>query len=306
MIAPPSCTRLPPMRCIRLSLLVLCLGAACPAAGAELRLVNGARIPGTLAREEGELILWKADLLGEIRVPRAALAPESAAMLAPPQVPERSWKSSGKLGVALDIDMRDEDSEQLDVDARMAWLRGKRRHRIDASADYEREEGQTSEDEAQLTYQADFLLERGWYVFGLVEYRRDREATVQEAIALGPGVGREFHLDKRLDLALEAAVTELDADVEQVGGYRDEAAVVRWRSTWKMPWWRMELFHRGEYAWVLQQDDLNRLEARTGLTVPVREKLVGELRLDYERYGTSPPGESDEDLEWVLALAWRW
>jgi hypothetical protein len=294
------------MRCARLSLVLLGLATTCSAAGAELRLENGARLPGTLVRDEGERIVWRADLLGEIAVPRSAIAAESAALLVPVEPASSEWKRSGKIGVALDIDMRDSDSEELDVDARLAWQRDKRRHRIDASVDYEREEGQASEDEAELTYQADFLLERGWYVFGLLEYRRDREATVQEAIAVGPGVGREFHFGKRLDFALECAVTELDADVEQVGGYRDEAAILRWRGTWKLPWWRMELFHRGEHAWVVQQSELSHFEARTGLTVPVRDKLVGELRMDYEHYGTSPPGENDEDLEWVLSLAWRW
>jgi hypothetical protein len=330
----------------------LCAATACAgllatgAAGAgELRLVNGALIPGELARVESRHIVWKADLVGEITVDKSAVrsldsstrlalqpapatpaardcrlrvagdaadldcpdaAPRSVSLaLLRPAPPLRS--DTGRLGVALDLERGDDAAQdQIDADLRVTRLRGKRRHGLEATIDYERSAGETTEDEAELLYQGDYLLQGGWYLYGLTEYRRDREASIQESLQIGIGAGYAIEPRDDLRLRVQAGISEVDFDLEDGTDRVTEAGTVRWSGSWSAPWLRAELSHEGKFGAVLEDVDINLLETKTGVSVPISGGLRGELRLDYDRYGISVDGGPREEIEWVLGLGYRW
>jgi hypothetical protein len=236
---------------IRVCLLAAVCAAALTARAGELRLRNGAVIPGELVRADAAHLVWKADLLGDIRVPRTAvLALDSGSALAlQSRTAPADHEDSGKLTVSLDLDRGDSSAEdQLDVDARAVRRRGQRRHTFEGSVDYEQDATRTTEDEAELLYQGDYLLRDGWFLYGLGEYRRDREAAIQESVMIGAGAGYEFRPLPELALRIQAGVNEVEFNIDGQGKELTEAGTVRWRGSWKTPWHDLELSHEGNYC----------------------------------------------------------
>lgn len=327
---------------LHLSLIYLLLLASTASYGGELRLRNGAVLPGELLRIEASRLVWNADLLGQLSVEKSdilSLESDAAISLQTPagtilsacrlrmaegtdvqstcaegagkqplaalRQGTASREGTGKITAALSLKRNQNDTDELDVDARSTWRRGLFRHELEGSLDYEERNGITTEDEAELLWQADRLLRDNWYAFSMLRYYRDRNSSIQEATALIVGMGREFRPLPDIDVALQAGVGEVELNLDQSGKNLENAGSVRWRGDWKLPWKGMALFHEGEFSWVLDDNEINRLETRSGLSIPVTRAVIAELRLDYQRYGIDFEGQ-DDDLEWVFSLGYRW
>lgn len=70
--------------------------------------------------------------------------------------------------------------------------------------------------------------------------------------------------------------------------------------------WKLQLFHSAEFIWVLDDRGIYRLESKTGLTLPLIDGLVAELRLDYDHSSAPSTRLENSDTEAVLALGYRW
>ena len=326
-----------------LSICAVCLAGSVQ--GGELRLSNGAILPGELRGLEHDTLVWDADLIGEMKVPKDAVvsmhstqridvmpdghAPRKACLVSidagqaslacsddveAPQAPlmalreaPKEHQDSGKITVELDLERGSNATEdQLDIDSRFERTRGNRRHNFEGSIDYERNASRTTQDEAELLYQGDYLLGGGPYLYALTEYRRDRQASIQESLALGVGAGYEFSLRPDVDLRLQAGISEIDVNLVDTGKEYAEAGSLRWMARWQMPWHGLELSHEGQYGVVLEDRQIYLLETRSALSVPIAGGWISELRLDYDRYGVSSDGDGRADIEWVFALGYRW
>ena len=64
--------------------------------------------------------------------------------------------------------------------------------------------------------------------------------------------------------------------------------------------------HSGELGWVFSISDGYLFQSKTGVTVPLYQGLVAELRLDYDRSGVKVGDNGNYDMEWVLGLGYHW
>jgi len=320
--------------------LLLC--AAALAQAGELRLRNGAVIPGELQRVEAHKVVWAADLIGTISVETRAIASLSSATKERLRVGDAelegcsvrggprdvvvdcpdtreiatTWhdvetaeaESSGKITASLTRERGNDFTDEYEGDARATLRRGTRRHELDASVNYEKKYDRTTEDEAELSYQLDFLRDRGWYWYTRVDYERNRFEALQEATSGGAGIGRNLHLARGLGLRLQAGPSLARFDLDDYGRGTEEGGDLQWRLDWKTALWALDLvfFHEGEYRWLLGNTDVSRLESRTGIAVPLVQRLIAEIRLDYDRVGVQVPGVDNTDQEWVFALGYTW
>lgn len=311
------------------------------ASAGEIRLRNGAILPGELQRIEVSRLIWNADLIGQLSIEKSDVlslrsdagialhdadgATRTACLLqmdggdvqarcaegaleqplSTLRQAATTREGTGKITAALSMKRNANDTDELDIDARTTWRRGRFRYELEASRDYDERNGITTDDEAELLWQADRLLGNDWYAFSMLRYYRDWNSSIQETAALVVGMGHEFHPLPDLDLALQAGVGEVGFNLDQSGKQIENAGSIRWRSDWKLPWRSMALFHQGEFSWVLDDDAINRLETRSGLSLPLLSGILAELRLDYQRYGIDFEGQKD-DLEWVFSLGYRW
>lgn len=180
--------------------------------------------------------------------------------------------------------------------------------RVEGSFDYEKKPDRTPDDEANLSYQLDFLRRDGWYLYTRLDYTRDRLEALQESALAGAGVGRTLHPWHGVNLRLQGGPDVVRFDLQDVGRGTEEGGNLQWRVDWKTGLWKLDLtlFHEGEYGWLFVDTDVSRLDTRTGVSIPLIERLVAEIRLDYDRVGVQLPGIDNTDEEWVFALGYKW
>lgn len=313
------------------------------ALGGELQLDNGARIPGELKRIEATKLVWSADLIGDITIDKANVVSmhtstrsdlETAAgevlrdcglsssegrtelecagqsatttTLALLEPAKALVESSGKITTSMTVERGENNKDELELDAHSSWRRLQRRHEFDASIDYEEKHGNRSDDEASLNYELDLLRRNGWFWFSLLAYSRDRFDNIQESAGIGGGLGRDMNPASNLKLRVQAGPGVVHLDINGAGRHYKEVGDLKWSGTWDTGLWKMELFHSGDYLWALDNIDIYRLKTKSGITVPLANGLVVELRVDFDRSSAVTDVVDNTDMEWVFALGYRW
>jgi hypothetical protein len=333
------------MRAGLILLVTLALAGIDTASAGTLELTNGAVLPGEFRRIEGSKVIWEADLIGEIRVEASDIAqmestapeplrvdgvdlPERCALqasgakvtvacadLAPITTswaevgrPGRAREGSGKITTALTYERGNSYSDEFEFDAVARWRYQRLRHKLEATIDYEEKRQGKTEDEATLDYQLDYLLRDDWYVYGRTEYARDRFATVQEGLLAGIGIGRTWDFANNLDLLVQAGPDFGYFDIQNYGRLKENGGNLQWRIDYERSLWKFDikLFHEGEFAWIFRDTDLNRLDTKSGIELPLLYGILAELRLEYDRIGVSLPEVDNTDIEWVFALGYKW
>ncbi len=323
---------------------VLLLSTACLSRAGELHLDNGAILPGELVSIEPSTLAWKADKIGAITVakvdvlnlqtsqrvavreglhqpqqddclvavragkwsvdcgPGPVQAVAFAQLRSLPQVPS----STGKLSLALAIDRGANPSEELTFDLNARWLRRGYRHNVYISTDYEQTNGTTTDDDADAHYQYDLLRPRDWYWFGRLRYYRDEFEALQQVYAAGGGVGRDASPSDALSLSLQGGPALMYYQYQDRGWQTEPGASLRWTVVWDTPWRGVEASHSGELGWIFSISDAYLFQSKTGISFPLYQGLVAEMRLDYDRTGVEVGNNGDYDMGWVLALGYKW
>lgn len=325
--------------------LALCALLAVGAARAgELRLANGAVLPGEMVRVETAHLVWKAEMVGEIRVLKTnvaslqstlrrdlklagveenledcvingdaeamsvqcgdAAAIDSAITGIEEWSPGRPF--TGRVALAADIQHGNTETSEYELDLRTSLKRGRLRHNLETDLDYETNRGIETQNEAEGSYQLDYLLRGGWFVYGRGNYYRNNFSSLNQVVALGGGAGRDMLWDNGAYASIQAGISEARFVVENVEQIATRVGLVRWRAGWRMPWWEIRFFQEGEFNWMVDRSHLNRFESSTGIDVPLPAGLIGELRYDWDHLGTRNDGGERTDAEWVLALGYQW
>ena len=330
-------------------LATLLLGACASHAG-SLTLTNGATIPGTLARIEGGMVIWAAELIGEIKVAETLISELESSIppglqlresdlaqdcvltasggdlsvqcasdapvparwtefAKPKPTPTPIRERSGKITSALSMERGNTDADEIEIDANATWRKASHRQRLEFSAEYETKRDITTNHEASLDYQFDYLRRNGWFNYARSEYRQNRFASIEESMLVGVGIGRDWTLSGTTRLMIQGGLDQGRFRLQDGTRADGEGGNLQWRLNHERQLWKLEfqLFHEGEFAWVLRDSDLQRIETRTGVQIPLLlAGLVGEIRLDYDQIAVNIPGVDDTELEWVFALGYKW
>lgn len=322
----------------------LLLFLASLAQGGELRLDNGALLPGELANVGASTLVWRADKIGEVTVAKSDVlslqTSRRTAVESAPGAPAQSgctvgvensrWSihcdaepptpvafaelrtlppatsSTGVLAASLDIDRGSNASEEATVDLDARWLRPGYRHLVDVSIDYEQSDGDTTEDNADASYQFDILRDRGWYWFSRARYFRDDFQALQEAYTGSGGIGRELTPARDLTLTLQAGPAITYYYYNGQDGEMEPAAGTKWTALWHTPWFGIDASHTGEFNQLFSSADAYLFQSKTGLSFPLYRGLIAQLRLDYDRSGVNIGDNARYNQEWVLALGYKW
>jgi hypothetical protein len=318
---------------------------ACLASAGELRLDNGAVLPGELASIGITTLVWKADKIGEVTVAKTDVVslqtsnrtPLELALEHPAQadclvgVKNRDWSvdcsdqstsqavafaelhttppatsSTGKLTIALDIDRGANPSDEINADLNARWLRPGYRHKVDVSIDYQETNGDVSDDDADANYQYDILRDRGWYWFGRARYYRDKFQALSEVYAGSGGIGRDFTPIEDLTLSLQGGPALMYYFYNGQAGQTKPGANMRWTASWQTPWRGITASHSGEIGWIFSISDAYLFQTKSGFTFPLYKGLVAELRLEYDKSGVNVADNGSHDMEWVLSLGYQW
>jgi hypothetical protein len=89
-------------------------------------------------------------------------------------------------------------------------------------------------------------------------------------------------------------------------GQTEPGANLRWTAAWQTPWRGITASHSGEVGWVFSIADAYLFQSKTSLTFPLYQGLIAELRLQYDKSGVNVTNSGNHDLEWILALGYKW
>jgi len=312
----------------------------------QLTLRNGVTLPGALVKIDSKQVVWKADLIGEVTVAKGDVTALQADSPLPVTAPGDSHarpgcsidlqgsvseldcagvasrtvaldslltappprSSSGKVTVSLDLERGGNDSDEIKTSATAKWLRPGHRDLFTVSQDYQHSNGDTSDDDADVDYQHDWLRPRGRYWFGRSRYVRDEFNTLTNEFAIAAGPGREFTPHPDLRLTLQGGPTYVYYKIKGRDWDDNPGAQVQWSAVWNTPWRGVQLSHKGNFGWVFEYTDAYNLDSKTSLTYPLVERLIAELSVEYDQTGVSSSTDRSDkrDIEWTVSLGYTW
>ena len=145
---------------------------------------------------------------------------------------------------------------------------------------------------------------RFWYLRGSLEH--DRFKDIELRTAVGAGYGLRLIDTEQTDLSLRGGLDEVRLDRVSDGDERYPAlgwgvGFSHWVSNRSL-----QLFHDQEGFWNLDDRNQVTVRSKTGVRIPVAERLSAsvQLNLDWER--EPAPGRKSVDTTWLLGLGYDW
>jgi hypothetical protein len=301
--------------CVRIVLLCL-LGL--PALADEVRLANGDRITGEVKARRADRLIVQTGYAGELSirlsevrsvslVDSAGTVHEFAAHDLPaldpgPYKTSRAVAYAGRALLSAAYTRGNVENEHVHLDADFTARALQYRYNLSGRID-RRSEPLAQENTAWLaggSYDR-FLDEREFaYVRGSLEH--DRAKDVDRRVAAGIGYGLQLLETPAANLSVRAGLDHVS--VERFSGPPERYPAFGWgvKASYS-PWGAgLELFHEQEGFWNLEDTDVVILRTKTGVRLPLIERLnaTGQLNLDWEREPV--PGRDPSDSTLLLGV----
>jgi putative salt-induced outer membrane protein YdiY len=290
---------------------------ACPVLADEVRLANGDRITGEITARSGERLVVKTDYAGEIAVRLSdvtsiaiadgegtvhEIGPVQVATFDPrPYKRGGSVAHSGRALLSAAYARGNAPSEQLHAEGRFSARA--RQYRYEVSGRVERRSAPAQTESAWLAgANYDRFLDPRRFLYGRASLEHDRAKDIDARAAIGTGYGVQLVETEAADLSLRGGLDYVAVD--RVAGAREEYPAFGWgvKAAYKPFDVRLELFHEQEGFWNLEDTDVVTLRSRTGVRVPLVERVnaTAQLNVDWER--RPAPGRASTDSTFLLGV----
>jgi hypothetical protein len=300
-----------------LRIALLCL-ASWTASADEIRLSNGDRISGEIKARAGDRLVVQTEYAGELSVRLSdihsvsigdalgdshEIGPLEVATLDPAVYKARREVAyAGRALVSIAYARGNTDSDQVHLDGDFTARARDYRYNLSGRVD-RRSEPLVDATTAWLgsaTYDR-FLSERRFaYLRGSLEH--DRAKDIDRRASVGAGYGVQLLEEPAASLSVRAGLDHVS--VERFFGPREEYPAFGWGIKAALSPWdlRLQLFHEQEGFWNLEETDVVVVRSKTGLRVPLIERLnaTAQLNLDWERQPA--PGRRSTDSTLLLGV----
>jgi hypothetical protein len=280
--------------------LLLCL-LSLPALADEVILANGDRLSGELKTRSGEHLILRTEYAGEISIRLAdvqsvslidsegnihSFGPHQLATLDPePYKRSGAVAYSGRALLSAAYTRGNTSSDELHADGELAARARKYRYQISGRVDRRSDalEGESSAWLAGASY--DRFFDERHFVYARGSLEHDRAKDIDLRSAAGAGYGVQLIETAAAKLSLRGGLDYVDVD--RFEGPSEEYPAFGWGAKASVTPWgpRVELFHEQEGFWNLEDTDVVVLRTKTGMRMPVVERLhaTAQLNLDWER-----------------------
>ena len=197
-------------------------------------------------------------------------------------------------------------SDRVYGEAELKARAKKYRNALEAKWQREDESGERVTSRTVVSANHDRFLgeKRFWYLRGSLEH--DRFKDIELRSTLGAGYGSRLIDTEHTDLSLRAGLDAVWLD--RISDGDEKYPALGWGigfSHWVTDH-SLQLFHDQQGFWNLEDRDQLSLRSKTGVRVPVAERLTAsaQLNLDWER--EPAPGLKAVDTTWLLGLNYSW
>jgi putative salt-induced outer membrane protein YdiY len=258
-------------------------------------------LSGELKTRSGEHLILRTDYAGEISIRVAdiqsvyltdsegnvhSFGPHELATLDPePYKRTGAVAYSGRALLSAAYTRGNTSSEELHADGELTARARKYRYQLSGRVD-RRTENFGNESSAWLAGASyDRFFEERHFVYARGSLEHDRAKDVDLRSAAGVGYGVQLVETAAAKLSLRGGLDYVD--VERIDGPDEQYPAFGWGARASAAPWgpRVEFFHEQEGFWNLQDTDVVVLRTKTGMRMPVVERLhaTAQLNVDWER-----------------------
>jgi len=265
----------------------------------------GAQVPERLKLEPGEpgSVTVRLGEDGE----RVTIPLGSLAFLNPkPEESGLGTSYSGRVNVSAARARGNSTTDRLYAEAELKAHAKDYRYAITGQTKREDEAGQRISSRTLLSGTHDRFLggRQFWYLRGSLEHDRFKDIELRETAGVGYGL-RLIDTDLT-ELSLRGGLDAVRLD--RVSNDDERYPALGWGVNFSH--WisnrRLQLFHDQEGFWNLEDRNQASVRSKTGVRIPVADRLTAsaQLNLDWER--EPAPGRKAVDTTWLLGLGYDW
>ena len=274
-------------------------------------LANGDSINGSLVSRDAINLVWKSELLGELKIPVAQVQSLNGQPLEPyvAKVEEKlpfDNQYAGSLSFTGAFASGNKEREDWDLETGVGW-RSSEQLRHEANIDYEShsENGDPADEKYDLGYNIDKFFNEKWYWSNGFNWGADEEREIDQYYSIGSGLGHQFWESKHKALSAESGLLWVNEEFED--GSENEALNVSWKLNYKtLVLERYQLVHNHRLLVSVEDTKDSEFRADLALRAPVIENLFAEMKIEWI-YDNQPAEDADRtDTQVTFGVNYDW
>lgn len=283
-------------------------------AGADqVLLKNGDRLSGVIVEQNDDIVRIETPYAGSIEIKRSTVASTvtgktetaNATTKAPQKKPATKVTRKGHVNVAASYSRGNTTNDHLYAEAAYSKRTADYRYALGGKFNRASEGGARTASNALADGSHDWFLNGSdfWYMRGSAE--RDRFKDIEARYTAGTGYGLQLLDSDRSQLTVRAG-PDLVA-VNRFTGENENYPALGWGidfSHWLIPD-RLEAFHNQDGFWNLDDTNQVTVRSRTGVRMPLTERIHANLQLNLDWENEPTPGRDSTDSTWLVGAGYK-
>jgi putative salt-induced outer membrane protein YdiY len=259
------------------------------------------RLKGIIAvTEDGKLQVQSQGIEGTARFETSKVQAINPAPPAP------AVTLSGSINAGVTITEGNTETESIYVDAELVARTSRNRVTLGGIHREAREDEDKTADNTTVYMKYDYFLTEKWYLLATGTGVKDKFKDLNLRSTAGLGLGYQFFDTPLTKLAFEAGLSYVNDDYK-VAEDKDYMAG-RWAANFShhLIKDRLMFFHGHEGLVSLEDADDIFIRSKTGLRLPIVDKLNATLQLNYDWDNSPAEGKKRDDTAYILTLGYAW
>ncbi len=214
-------------------------------------------------------------------------------------------RSAGRINFGASVTRGNTETESFHGDVELTRRSHRNRHTLGAEANYGRDAGVRSRNNAAGYARLDRFLDARRYLNTNLSLAHDEFRDLELRLSAGVGLGYQFLDSERHRLSSEAGINYVrEAFVESTESRPAGRLAMDYEHS--LDGDRLSLFSRNELLIGLAQRDDLLLRSRSGLQFPFMDRLQGTMQVNLDYNHLPPAGSRPTDLAYLFSLGLSW
>lgn len=263
----------------------------------RVRLADGTELDGRLESGGDGRVRIRIGSLAET----SPLALGQIAALNPPRDADKT-SVKGRIALGGSVSSGNTDAETLHLSADVVARNPLQRVTLGAELNEASQNGVDTASNWRLGLKYDHFIEDRTYLYANTRFDHDGQTDLDLRSTLGVGAGRQIFDRKGLKLSAEGGVSLVSEDYGSAPDTRFPGA--RFALNYEQAVWddRVTLFHDSEVLLSLEEVEDYLYRSRTGLRVPVSEKLSLGTQVNFDYDAVPAAGKQSSDTALIFKL----
>lgn len=263
----------------------------------RVRLADGTEFDGQLVPANGQGVRIRISRLAETEaVPLASLA-----ALNPPRNPDAT-EITARVSAGGSFAQGNTDAQSLHLSGEMVARNTVQRVTLDGAYNQAEQSGVQTVSNARLGLKYDHFVSEKTYWYANTRFERDDEADLDLRSTLGVGAGWQLFDSDTRKLALESGLSYASEDYGSAPDQRFPGARFALKAEQSLWGDRVRLFHDSDLLVSLESVDDYLLRTRTGVRVPVAERLSLGTTVNVDYDNVPAPGKKTTDTALIFQV----